>query len=87
MNKASIIVDASKYIQDLKQKVEGLNSELGSIVESSTLQMDEQPKVLFLVLLHKFFSYIKKMYSTSTRNTQFLYILNTHVLPARCENP
>jgi hypothetical protein len=60
MNKASIIVDASKYIQDLKQKVEGLNSELGSIVESSTLQMDEQPKVLFLVLLHKFFSYIKK---------------------------
>ncbi|KAK2361291.1 hypothetical protein P8452_65056 [Trifolium repens] len=45
MNKASIIVDASKYIQDLKQKVEGLNSELGSIVESSTLQMDEQPKV------------------------------------------
>lgn len=44
MNKASIIVDASKYIEELKQKVEGMNSELGN-VESSTTQMDEQPMV------------------------------------------
>ncbi|CAI8612907.1 unnamed protein product [Vicia faba] len=44
INKASIIVDASKYIQELKQKVKGLNSELG-IVESSSSQMDELPMV------------------------------------------
>jgi hypothetical protein len=55
MNKASIIVDASKYIQDLKQKVEGLNSELGSIVESSTLQMDDQPKVFIFSIITQFF--------------------------------
>ncbi|KAF3447992.1 hypothetical protein FNV43_RR08700 [Rhamnella rubrinervis] len=30
MNKASIIVDASKYIQELKQKVEILNEEIGT---------------------------------------------------------
>lgn len=48
MNKASIIVDASKYIEELKQKVEGMNSELGN-VESSTSQMDEQPMVLLII--------------------------------------
>jgi len=48
MNKASIIVDASKYIEELKQKVEGMNSELG-IVESSTPQMDEQPMVAIII--------------------------------------
>ncbi|CAL0304398.1 unnamed protein product [Lupinus luteus] len=44
LNKASIIVDASKYIEELKQKVEGLNSELGD-TESSTSQNDELPMV------------------------------------------
>ncbi|XP_061339110.1 transcription factor SCREAM2-like [Gastrolobium bilobum] len=43
MNKASIIVDATRYIEELKQKVEGLNTELGT-AESSTSQ-DELPKV------------------------------------------
>ncbi|KAF7825450.1 transcription factor SCREAM2-like [Senna tora] len=40
VNKASIIVDAYKYIEDLKQKVEGLNAELGSTTttESSSSQ-------------------------------------------------
>ncbi|KAL1321893.1 hypothetical protein AAHE18_14G158900 [Arachis hypogaea] len=31
VNKASIIVDASRYIEELKQKVEGLNSELVTV--------------------------------------------------------
>ncbi|XP_061368516.1 transcription factor SCREAM2-like [Gastrolobium bilobum] len=44
VNKASIIVDASKYIEELKQKVEGLNTELG-IGESSTTQIDQLPMV------------------------------------------
>ncbi|OIW01363.1 hypothetical protein TanjilG_12903 [Lupinus angustifolius] len=44
LNKASIIVDASKYIEELKQKVEGLNSELGD-TESSSSQNDELPMV------------------------------------------
>lgn len=46
MNKASIIVDATRYIEELKQTVEGLNSELGE-AESSTSQ-DELPMVLIL---------------------------------------
>ncbi|XP_020233468.1 transcription factor SCREAM2 [Cajanus cajan] len=51
LNKASIIVDASKYIEELKQKVEGLNSELG-IAESSssTSQIDELPMVIVKTL-------------------------------------
>lgn len=53
MNKASIIVDASKYIEELKQKVVGMNSELG-MVESSTPEMNEQPMVLILALLYGF---------------------------------
>ncbi|XP_057440335.1 uncharacterized protein LOC130732265 [Lotus japonicus] len=44
VNKASIIADASKYIEELKQKVEDLNSELG-VTESSTTQIDELPMV------------------------------------------
>jgi len=48
MKKASIIVDASKYIEELKQKVERMNSELGN-VESSTPQMDEQPMVVLVI--------------------------------------
>ncbi|XP_027352890.1 transcription factor SCREAM2-like [Abrus precatorius] len=44
LNKASIIVDASKYIEELKQKIEGLNSELG-ITESPLTQIDELPMV------------------------------------------
>ncbi|KAK7340022.1 hypothetical protein VNO77_20714 [Canavalia gladiata] len=44
LNTASIIVDASKYIEELKEKVEGLNSELG-ITESSITQIDELPMV------------------------------------------
>ncbi|KAG4922228.1 hypothetical protein AAZX31_18G191900 [Glycine max] len=49
LNKASIIVDASKYIEKLKQKVEGLNSELG-IADSSTSQIDELPMVVVKTL-------------------------------------
>lgn len=49
MNKASIIVDASKYIEELKQKVEELNSQLGIVESSSTPQTDEQPMVLVLL--------------------------------------
>jgi hypothetical protein len=30
MNKASVIVDASKYIKELKQKVERLNQDIGA---------------------------------------------------------
>ncbi|KAJ4704289.1 transcription factor SCREAM2-like [Melia azedarach] len=37
MNKTSIIVDASKYIEELKQKVENLNQEIGTS-EVSTVQ-------------------------------------------------
>jgi len=48
MKKASIIVDASKYIEELKQKVERMNSELGN-VECSTPQMDEQPMVVLVI--------------------------------------
>ncbi|KAJ7950085.1 Transcription factor SCREAM2 [Quillaja saponaria] len=35
LNKASIIVDASKYIEDLKRKVERLNSEIGTSTSST----------------------------------------------------
>ncbi|XP_054784864.1 transcription factor BHLH3-like isoform X1 [Prosopis cineraria] len=48
VNKASIIVDASKYIEELKQKVEGLNAELGSsstASESSSSSQNQLPKV------------------------------------------
>ncbi|XP_028808638.1 transcription factor bHLH93 [Neltuma alba] len=49
VNKASIIVDASKYIEELKQKVEGLNAELGSSSttneESSSSSQNQLPKV------------------------------------------
>ncbi|WVZ09100.1 hypothetical protein V8G54_022446 [Vigna mungo] len=45
LNKASIIADASKYIEELKQKVEGLNSELGITESSSNSQIDELPAV------------------------------------------
>ncbi|MED6173730.1 hypothetical protein PIB30_062418, partial [Stylosanthes scabra] len=41
VNKASIIVDASRYIEELKQKVEGLNSELVTSENSSTSQIDD----------------------------------------------
>lgn len=57
LNKASIIVDASKYIEELKQKVEGLNSELG-ITESSSSsssQIDELPMVTVKTLKKGFF--------------------------------
>ncbi|KAK4268467.1 hypothetical protein QN277_025122 [Acacia crassicarpa] len=53
VNKASIIVDASKYIEELKQKVEGLNAELGSSSNnkninessSSSSSQNQLPKV------------------------------------------
>ncbi|MED6194814.1 hypothetical protein PIB30_032026 [Stylosanthes scabra] len=41
VNKASIIVDASRYIEELKQKVEGINSELVIPENSSTSQIDD----------------------------------------------
>ncbi|KAJ1416327.1 Helix-loop-helix DNA-binding domain superfamily [Sesbania bispinosa] len=44
VNKASIIVDATRYIEELKQKVEGLNSELETAESSSTSQ-DKLPMV------------------------------------------
>lgn len=55
MNKASIIVDASKYIKVLKQKVEGLNSELGA-VESSTPQIEDDQPMVYLLLFYIHFS-------------------------------
>ncbi|KAK7294819.1 hypothetical protein RJT34_17716 [Clitoria ternatea] len=54
LNKASIILEASKYIEELKQKVEGLNSELG-ISESSTTQINELPMVTVKTLKRGFF--------------------------------
>lgn len=36
MNKASIIVDASKYIRELKQKVDTLNQDVGTSQNSSS---------------------------------------------------
>ncbi|KAE9610820.1 hypothetical protein Lal_00030061 [Lupinus albus] len=53
MNKASIIVDATRYIEELKQKVEGLNTELGAS-ESSTSQ-NELPMVKVETLQRGFF--------------------------------
>ncbi|KAL2337630.1 hypothetical protein Fmac_012076 [Flemingia macrophylla] len=44
VNRASIIVDATRYIEELKQKVDGLNSELGT-AESSSISQDELPMV------------------------------------------
>lgn len=38
LNKTSIIVDASKYIVELKQKVERLNQDIEEFPESSTTQ-------------------------------------------------
>ncbi|KAJ9185454.1 hypothetical protein P3X46_005092 [Hevea brasiliensis] len=38
MNKTSIIVDASKYIEELKEKVERLNQEVGTSQASATSQ-------------------------------------------------
>ncbi|KAG5053943.1 hypothetical protein JHK85_006453 [Glycine max] len=43
VNKASIIVDATRYIEELKQKVDGLNSELGTA--ESSISQDELPMV------------------------------------------
>nr|AFK37680.1 unknown [Lotus japonicus] len=43
MNKASIIVDATRYIEELKQKEEGLNSEIEAA--ESSISQDELPKV------------------------------------------
>lgn len=37
MNKTSIVVDASKYIEELKQQVETLNQEIGTS-EASTVE-------------------------------------------------
>ncbi|KAK7395006.1 hypothetical protein VNO78_15547 [Psophocarpus tetragonolobus] len=50
LSKASIIVDASKYIEELKQKIEGLNSELGIAESSTTSQIDELPMVIVKTL-------------------------------------
>ncbi|XP_038697725.1 transcription factor SCREAM2-like isoform X2 [Tripterygium wilfordii] len=47
MNKASIIVDASKYIEELKNKVEELSQE--SIGSTSTSQVSNAPNPLPLV--------------------------------------
>ncbi|XVF13969.1 hypothetical protein REPUB_Repub09cG0015800 [Reevesia pubescens] len=38
MNKTSIIVDASKYIEELKQKVERLNQDIAAAAQSSNHQ-------------------------------------------------
>lgn len=37
MNKASIIVDASKYIKELKKKVERLNKDIGTSTAQNSL--------------------------------------------------
>lgn len=50
-------MDASKYIEELKQKVEGLNAELGSTSSadesSSTSQNEQFPMVInsYLIIL------------------------------------
>ncbi|TKY63602.1 Transcription factor SCREAM2 [Spatholobus suberectus] len=43
VNKASIIVDATRYIEELKQKVDGFSSELGTA--ESSFSQDELPMV------------------------------------------
>ncbi|CAL0324650.1 unnamed protein product [Lupinus luteus] len=53
MNKASIIVDATRYIEELKQKVEGLNTELGASESSNS--HDELPMVKVETLQRGFF--------------------------------
>ncbi|XP_015961195.1 transcription factor SCREAM2 [Arachis duranensis] len=56
VNKASIIVDASRYIEELKQKVEGLNSELViTETSSSTSQIDDELPMVTVETLEKGF--------------------------------
>jgi len=57
VNKASIIVDATRYIEELKQKVDGLNSELGNA--ESSISQGELPMVL-TVFIYPFIA--KKSY-------------------------
>ncbi|XP_010554988.1 PREDICTED: uncharacterized protein LOC104824590 [Tarenaya hassleriana] len=45
VNETSIIVDASKYIQELKQKVENINEEIEAEQSSSSGQADPFPMV------------------------------------------
>ncbi|XP_021669851.1 transcription factor bHLH61 isoform X3 [Hevea brasiliensis] len=47
MNKTSIVVDASKYIEELKEKVERLNQEIGTsqLAETSQNQLPMQVTV------------------------------------------
>ncbi|XP_004138402.1 uncharacterized protein LOC101218918 isoform X2 [Cucumis sativus] len=45
LNKASIIVDASKYIEELKQKVERLNQDISTVQNSNPLSHQYSPMV------------------------------------------
>lgn len=56
LNKTSIIVDASKYIEELKEKVERLDQEIGTSQTSS--DHDPLPVVnIFTIALIKFDSF------------------------------
>ena len=46
VNKASILVDASKYIKDLKQKVERLNQDISSTGSSSYDDQDDRTPLI-----------------------------------------
>ncbi|XP_009369246.2 transcription factor SCREAM2-like isoform X1 [Pyrus x bretschneideri] len=43
LNKTSIIVDASKYIEELKQKVERLNQDIANAQTTSSSSSDQNP--------------------------------------------
>ncbi|KAI8564336.1 hypothetical protein RHMOL_Rhmol03G0172800 [Rhododendron molle] len=54
VNKTSIIIDASKYIVDLKQKVEVLNRDIASTAQNSSYQ-DPRPVEVTVKTLEKGF--------------------------------
>ena len=52
LNKTSIIVDASKYIEDLKQKVQRLNQDVPNAQTSSSDEHDQNtlPAVVHILI-------------------------------------
>ncbi|OAY41606.1 uncharacterized protein LOC110623579 [Manihot esculenta] len=55
MNKTSIIVDATKYIEELKGKVERLNKEIGTSQAAATSQNNQLPIHVTVETLEKGF--------------------------------
>lgn len=52
MNRTSILVDASKYIQELKEKVERLNEEIGSSQDAPN--QNQLPMVITCLLFYSY---------------------------------